>query len=85
MMNQPEKRFRAGACTASVFVNSVQTPEGEKTIRNVVLQRTFKDKEGKWQGNASFSVADIPKAMLVMQKAYEYLALSDASPGDQNG
>ena len=27
LMTQPEKRFKAGACTASIFVNEVQTIE----------------------------------------------------------
>lgn len=87
-MAQPEKRFKAGACTASIFANEVQTADGIRTVRNVVLQRTFKDKDGNWQSTSSFSATDVPKAMLVMQRAFEHLVLDSeakSQPGDQNG
>ena len=78
-MSQPEKRFKAGACTASIFANEVQTTDGPKPVKNVVLQRTYKDKDGNFQHAASFSAADIPKAQLVLQKAFEYLVLEQGS------
>jgi len=48
-MTIPENKFRAGGCTATVFMNSFQTPEGLKTAKNVVLERTYKDKAGAYQ------------------------------------
>ena len=75
-MTGPEKKFRAGGCTASVFVNQFQTPEGTRTAKNVVLERTYKDKAGAYQVGKSFSMNDIPKAILVLQEAYAYIALN---------
>ena len=49
-MTGPEKKFRAGGCTASVFVNQFQTPEGMRTAKNVVLERTYRDKSGTYPG-----------------------------------
>ena len=75
-MTGPEKKFRAGGCTAAVFVNQFQTPEGLRTAKNVVLERTYKDKTGAFQVGKSFSMNDIPKAILVLQEAYAYIALN---------
>ena len=76
-MVQPEKRFKVGACTASIFANEVNTAEGTKNLRSVSLQRTYKDKDGKFQHTTSFKVHDIPKAVLALNKAYEYLTLNE--------
>jgi len=76
-MAQPEKRFQAGSCSASVFTNAFESPDGKIAIKSVVLQRTFKDKSGSFQHSSSFGVNDIPKAMLVLQKAYEHLVMGE--------
>lgn len=78
-MAQPEKRFKVGACTASVFVNEVTTQNGPTQMKSVSLQRTYKDKDGNFQSTSSFGANDMPKAMLAMQKAYEYLMLGPGS------
>ena len=52
-MSQPEKRFKAGACTASIFANEVLTTDGKVVVKNVVLQRIYKNKDGNFQHNAS--------------------------------
>ena len=72
-MAQPEKRFKVGACTASVFVNEVSTGNGKVEIKSVSLQRAYKDKEGNFQHATSFGANDIPKAILALSKAYDYL------------
>ena len=74
-MAQPEKKFKVGACSASVFVNQANTKNGNVVTKSVSLQRTYKDKDGNWQHASSFREHDIPKAMLALQHAYEYLVL----------
>ncbi len=76
-MAQPEKRFKVGACTASIFVNEVSTGNGKTTMKNVSLQKAYKDKDGQFQHSTSFRANDIPKAILALSKAYEYLVLDD--------
>ncbi len=78
-MPQPEKRFKVRNCSASIFVNEFLTTEGKVPIRTVVLQRTFRDKEGKFQYSNSFGANDIPRAILALQKAYEYMVMDSAS------
>ena len=78
-MTQPERRFKAGACTASIFVNEVQTADGTVQVKNVVLQRTYKAKDGSFQQTARFSANDIPKAQLALRQAFEYLMLDQSA------
>ena len=72
-MAQPEKKFKVGACSASIFVNDVNTENGKVTMKSVSLQRAYKDKEGNFQHTTSFKANDIPKAVLALNKAYDYL------------
>ncbi len=76
-MAQPEKRFKVGACTASIFVNEVSTGNGKTMMKNVSLQKAYKDKDGQFQHSTSFRANDSPKAILALSKAYEYLLLDD--------
>jgi len=73
--NQPEKKFRAGAVSATVWLNTGQNKKtGETTrYRTISLQRGYKDKNDQWQNTASMRVNDLPRAALVLRQAYEYL------------
>jgi hypothetical protein len=76
--NLPEKKFSAGAIQATVWRNEVKTKTGEDAeFQTVSLQRSYKDKDGKWQTSSTLRAADLPKAILVLQKAYEHIALRD--------
>lgn len=81
-MAQPEKRFRFGAVSASVFANEIDTKDGKAKVSNVSLQRTYRDKNGNFQNSSSFRANDIPKAILALSKAYEYLVAGEGA--DQN-
>ena len=72
-MAQPEKKFKVRDCTASVFANELNTPNGTTVVKSVVLQRTYKDNDGNFQHTTSFRANDIPKAVLALNKAYDYL------------
>ena len=74
MTNTPEKKFRAGAISATVWLNQGQSKNGEPTNwRTISLQRGYKDKDDKWQNTTSMRINDLPRAALVLQQAYEYL------------
>ena len=71
-MNQPETKFVAGAVVATVWKNQ-KVFDGKQTSYNTVsLERAY-FKDGKWQNTTSLRSNDLPKATLVLQKAYEYL------------
>lgn len=76
--NLPEKKFRAGAVSATVWLNKGQSNNGLETeYRTISLERNYMDKEGKWQSTSSFRVNDLPKAAVVLQKAYELLVFNE--------
>ena len=76
--NMPEKKFRAGAVSATVWKNKTENKEGsEVEYKTISLERNYTDKEGKWQSTNSFRINDLPKAKVVLDKAYEYLVLKE--------
>ena len=76
--NIPEKKFSTGVITATVWQNQGKSRNGEIVgYRTVSLQRSYKDKNGVWQHANSMRVNDLPRASLVLQKAFEYLVLRE--------
>jgi len=74
--NMPEKKFSTGVITATVWKNQGVSKNGEiREYRTVSLQRRYTDKSGVWKSTNSLRVNDLPKAALVLNKAYEYLVL----------
>lgn len=74
-MNKPEKKFTTGAVSATVWNN--EAPDGKGTYQSIKLERSYQDKEGNWQTTASLRINDLPKASLLLQKAYEYIVLKE--------
>ncbi len=74
--NRPVKKFRAGAIIATVWNNHAK--EGDSEYKTVSFERSYKDKNDVWQTTSSLRVNDLPRASLVLQKAYEFIALSNA-------
>ena len=72
----PETKFRSGAIAATIWANET-VRDGKKIVyKSVTFERSYKDKNDEWQSTNSLRTADIPKAILVLSKAYEYLALN---------
>ena len=72
-MAKPEISFKVGAVRASVFRNLVAHNGQMVPLFKVVIEVRYKDKTGQWQGTSSLSLNDIPKAILALQKAFEYM------------
>ena len=76
--NIPEKKFSTGGLTATVWENQGKNKEGlDVSYRTVSFQRRYMDKAGEWQSTNTLRVNDLPKASLVLQKAYEYLVMKE--------
>ena len=75
-MSSPIKKFQVGGVSAAVWENESQTPEGSP-YQTVSLQKRFKDKNDEWKSSNSMRVSDLPKAILALQKAYEFVALKE--------
>jgi hypothetical protein len=73
----PEKKIRAGAVSATIWKNKADSNGKTVEYSTISLDRNYKDKEGKWQSTHSFRANDLPKAQLVLGKAYEYLMIKE--------
>ena len=69
---QPVKKFTAGAVQASVWKSH---GKNDKETFSVSIDKRYKDKDGEWKESKSLKTADLPKAALVLNKAFEYLVL----------
>jgi len=79
--NTPEKKFSTGAISATVWKNSSVSKQTNEPFeyRSVSLQRRYQDKDGVWKTSNSLRINDLPKASLVLDKAYEYIVLKENS------
>jgi len=82
MGSKPEKVFKCGAVRASVFNNTIQQGGKEIKLSKVVLEVRYKDKSGEWKGTNSLSVNEVPKAILAMQMAYQWLTTGRDWPAE---
>ena len=74
----PEKKFSTGGLKATVWQNQGKNKEGlDVSFRTVTFQRRYKDKNGEWQSTNTLRINDLPKASLILEKAYEYLVMKD--------
>lgn len=72
--NMPKRKFRAGGVSATIWQN--KSKDG-KEFSTVSFEKGYKDKEGAWKSTNYLGVGDLPKAMVVLGKAYEFLALKE--------
>lgn len=68
----PLKSFKAGPIRATVWENPTNKGD-DSTFMSISLDRTYKDKNGQWQKSNTLRTGDLPKATVVLNKAYEYL------------
>ncbi len=73
----PEKVFRIGSVSASVFVNEVNGDGPPRQLRNVSLQCSYMDGDQRKFGSY-FSLADLVVAKQVLQLATDYVAEQEA-------
>jgi len=73
--SKPTKTFRIGTVQASVFMNTVEKDGKTVKIPSVSFQKRYTDQEGTWQTTNKLNANDIPKAVLVLNEAYKYVAL----------
>ena len=74
---KPEKVFRIGFVSASVFANDVDTDDGTRTIRSVSVQKRYMDgDEAKY--TSSFNLSELVQALRVLNLAQAYIESQEA-------
>jgi hypothetical protein len=75
--SKPLKSFKSGALQVAIWENENLGADGQPQLfRTVSFDRRYKDKNGEWKSSNNLRVNDLPKAALMLQKAYEYLILT---------
>lgn len=85
---KPVKKFAAGTIHAAIWKNILPLSGGsDNVMMSVTLERRYKDREGHWQSSGSLRVNDVPKAVLLLNKAFDFLTTTaeGGDGGDMNG
>ena len=76
--NIPEKKFSTGVVSATIWKNKGTSKDGNSVeFKTISLQRRYTDKSGEWKSTNSLRINDLPKAILVLNKAYEHIVLKE--------
>lgn len=75
--NKPEKVFRIGYVSASVFARDVENDDGKRTMRSVNVQKRYLDGD-ETKYTSSFNLGELPQAIRVLQLAQEYVEAREA-------
>ncbi len=78
--NKPVKVFRNRGLSASVFPHRAMVKDRSVTFHNVTLQRTYKVGE-EFKTTSSLDRDDVPVAILLLQRAWEFILETDAKRG----
>lgn len=75
--NRPAASFAAHSdrttrIEVAVWSKQVKVGEEEYTQYSLTLSRSWRDREGSWQGNASFRVHDVPVLLYLVGQAYHW-------------
>jgi len=83
---RPEVDFKVGAVRVAVWRNTYSTGSGKVfDSPKVALERTYRDSQGNFKTTGSLDTNDIPKAILALKKAYEYLTTKANERKESNG
>ncbi|MFC1734752.1 hypothetical protein ACFL1X_01450 [Candidatus Hydrogenedentota bacterium] len=75
---KPEKEFKIGAVRAAIWSNPRTRADGSSfNSYKVIVDRVYKDAQGGFQKTQSMDVHDVPKAILALKKAYEFMTMGD--------
>jgi len=81
---KPIKDFRAGNIQASVWRNEVDK-NGQTVVRHSVrIQKQYRNDDGDYQETNYFFRDDLPKLILVSQKAFEFISLNESKEAEES-
>ena len=73
-VKKPCKQFRSGTLNVSLWDNLVKNKQGKEfNAITMNIQRSYKDKEDKWQQTTGLRLQDLPRVILLLQEAQKFL------------
>lgn len=74
--NTPERKFSAGALQVTIWRNTKSAADGKtQEYKTFSFTRRYQDTTGQWKSTNSLRINDLPKAVTLLSKAYEYAVL----------
>lgn len=80
--NKPIKSFKAGSIEASVWKQKVDRNGQTVTRHSVRIQKQFL-KDGSYEKTDYYFRDDLPKLILVAQKAFDFIALRASADAEE--
>ena len=81
--SKPIKDFRSGGIQASVWRKEVEK-DGQTVVRHSVrIQKQFRKEDGNYENTEYYFRDDLPKLILVAQKAFEFIALRESKDTEE--
>ena len=75
----PEKEFHVGRVRVTLWTRPRYTADGKtSTTHHITLDRGTKNTSGTWQGSDTLEPDDLPKAILALKHAHDYLTRQTA-------
>ena len=82
--SKPVKDYRSGNIQASIWRNE-EDKDGQTVVRHSVrIQKQFRKDDGDYQETNYYFRDDIPRLILVAQKAFEYIALNESKEAEES-
>ena len=82
--SKPIKDFKSGHIQASIWRNEVDR-DGQTIVRHSVrVQKQFRDDDGDYKDTNYYFRDDLPKLILVAQKAFEFISLSESKEAEES-
>ena len=72
--NLPVKSFRLNNVSVSIFENEVERDGRIRRFSNVKLEKRYRDKQGNWKSANSFSLDELLRLRLLLDKTVGLLA-----------
>jgi len=82
--NQPVAKFKHGCVEAAIFENEMTKDGKTFKLRKVVFQKNYLDRNDKWQSTSSLDVNDVPKAVVALSKAYDFVTRTETTNNDKD-
>ena len=82
-MSRPEKRFRCGPITASIWAETKSVNNEMVKFYSISIDKVYKQDDA-WKHTTSFAAEDLPKVALVANEAYKFIRLDSSEPNEQS-
>ena len=83
LSGRPDIQFKVDFVRACVWKNVCLLANGKMLNRHkIVVERTSRDRRGNLTTCCALEIEDLPKAILALKKAYDYLTTKEQRAGD---